>query len=169
MKSLVAAFQYKFLFLSSFAWGWFEVIAIPKLMLLFFLFGAMLVDFVTGLMKSWRLGIATSSNGLRKTVTKICTYAGAITGVWLLANLMNASVFKFDYTVFVNSSIGFLTFIEIYSIFENVYEIDPNSLLSKKFIAPILKFLKGRLEQNPINKLPGMGEKKEEENESEAN
>lgn len=157
MKSMIAIFQHKYLFLTALSWGWFEVIALPKPMLLVFLFGAMIVDFITGLVKSWRKGESTTSNGFRRTVTKMCTYMGAIVGVWLLANLMNATVAEFDYTVFVNSSIGFLTFIEIYSIFENIYEIDPGSLLSKKFISPILRFLKGKLKDNPINHLPGAG------------
>lgn len=154
MKSLITAFNHKTFLAAGAAWGWFEIVAVPKPMLLVLLFGAIIIDLLTGLIKSWNLGKATSSTGFRKTVTKVGAYVGVILGVWFLSNIMNGMYeTAFDYAVFVNACIGFLTFIEIYSIFENVYEIDPNSLLSKKFIKPILKFLKGKLDNNPISKL----------------
>lgn len=150
MKSIASIFQHKAIFLTGMAYGWFEVTAIPKPMLLFFLFGAMAVDFITGLLKSWGLGLATSSSGFRKTVSKVGMYAGAIMGMWFIANMLGLMypTKTVDYSVLVNGSIGFITFIEIYSIFENIYQISPNGQLSRLFIKPVLKFLKGKLENN---------------------
>lgn len=143
--------------------GWFEVIAVPKPMLLLFLLGAILVDFITGIVKSWSKGKPTTPVGFRKTVTKLGTYVGSILGVWILVNILNtAYTTSFDYTVIINGSIGFLTFIEVYSVFENIYEIDPNSLLSRKFIKPILKFLKGKLDSShPLDDLTNKNKKDE--------
>lgn len=132
---------------------WFEVAAMPKPMLLFFLFGAITVDFITGLIKSWTLGKATTSIGFRKTVSKLSTYVGAIIGIWFLANLFNM-MYETDYSLLVNGALFFLSFIELYSVFENLYQIAPKSLLSIYFIKPILKFLKGKLENNhPIKNI----------------
>lgn len=155
MRSLLAIFQHKYIMLAGMGFGWFEVVALPKPMLLVLLLGAMVVDLITGLIKSWMLGKATTSAGLRKTVAKVGVYVGVILGVWFLANILDNMDGDrgIDYTWFVNSSIGFLTFIEVYSVFENVYAIDPNSIVSRKFVKPVLKFLRGKLNEHPIDNL----------------
>lgn len=152
MKSTFAIFQHKTLFLSAITIGWLEVAALPNPNLIVILFGVMIVDFITGLIKSWKKGESTSKVGFVKSVTKIGVYTGAIMGVWLLANLLAQLYLQstVDYTLFVNWTIGFLSFIELYSIFENIYETDPESKVSKKFVKPILKFLKGRIDNNPF-------------------
>lgn len=148
----MSIFHFKALMLSAFAWGWFEVVALPKPMLIFFLFLAIIIDLITGLIKSWGQGQVTTSAGFRKTVSKLLTYVAVIIGVWILANLISMGYNTgLDYVILVDGSIGFLTFIETYSIFENIYEASPNSLLSKKFIKPILKFLKGKINSHPID------------------
>lgn len=148
------AFQHKALLLSAFAWGWFEVEFIPRPMRVFFLGAAMAIDLASGLVKSWKKGDATSSQGFQRTVIKLTRYSSVIIATWFLANVMGSmSPGKVDYSFLVNGCIGFLTFIEIYSIFENVYEIDPTGPLSRWFVGPALKFLRGKLKNNPFNQL----------------
>lgn len=145
--------NYKPLLLSGVATGWFEVYFLPKPMMLFFLIGAIVVDFITGLIKSWGKGDATTSTGFRQTVSKLTGYIGAIIGMWFLANMLSLMYPQkvVDYSVLVNGTIGFLTFIELYSIFENVYEINPNSYLSRFFIRRVIKFLRGKLDnEHPL-------------------
>jgi phage-related holin len=156
MRSLLSVLQQKKIFLTGFVAGWFEVYFLPKPMLLFFLFGAILVDFITGLVKSWSKGVATSSSGFRKTVMKLGGYLGAIIGMWFMSNVLMLMYPQkvVDYSVLVNGTIGFLTFIEFYSIFENVYEFNPNSYLSRFFIKRVMRLLKGKLENDhPIKNI----------------
>lgn len=154
MKTLLSAFQFKGFLLTAFAWGWFEVVAVPKPMLVFFLFLSILLDLITGLIKSWSKNGYTTSVGLRKTVYKLLSYLAVIIGVWILTNLMNLTYdVGFDYVIIVDGTIGFLTFIELYSIFENIYSANPKTLLSRKLIKPILKLLKGKIDGHPIDDL----------------
>ena len=155
MKSLFAAWQYKPLLLSAFAWGWFEVEFIPAPMRIFFLGAAMAIDLASGLVKSWKNGHITTSAGFQRSVVKLSRYCSVIIATWFLANILGTvSPANIDYAYMVNGTIGFLTFIEIYSIFENVYEIDPTGPLSRYLVGPVLKILKGNMNRfNPFNKL----------------
>ncbi len=164
MKTLFLVLTHKPLLLAAIFWGIIEVAFFPKPMLLFFLAGSMVIDLLCGLMKSWKNGVATNAELFQKTVLKITRYVSVTIAVWILVNILNGmSPSSFDYSFFVNSCIGFLSFIELYSIFENVYEIDPAGPLSKYFVGPILKFLKGRLKNNPINQLENNEDTKKDE------
>lgn len=149
-SSLLSVFSNKSVLLAGMATGLVELLIVPKPMLVLCLIGSMILDLLTGLLKSWKNGQATTSSGFRKTVTKTGTYVGVILGMYLLATMLNTlhPQDAFSYIHLVNGTISFLVFIELYSIFENAYEIDPNSFLSKYLIKRVLKFLKGNLENN---------------------
>jgi phage-related holin len=156
MKTLFTVLNSKPLLLSAITVAGLELAFLPKPVLLYLLMGAMFIDLVTGLVKSWQRGVATASAGFQRTVIKMSRYTAVIFGVWIAANVIcNTSGAKADYSPAINGTVGFLSFIEIYSIFENVYEIDPTGPLSKWFIGPALKLLRGRLINNPLNKFPG--------------
>ncbi len=154
MKSLAHVLTNKKLFLASVAWGWLELAFFPKPMLLFFLAGTMIIDLITGLVKSWKNGVATNYQLLQKTVIKITMYCSVIISAWIMVNIFN-TINKSDinYAIFVNGLIGVLSFIELYSIFSNIYEIDPKGPLSLYVVGPILKLLKSKLNNNPIHQL----------------
>lgn len=142
--------------LSAATAGWFEVAYIPKPMMVIFLIGAVIVDFITGLIRSWNKGVATSSTGFRKTVTKVGGYCGAIIGMWLLANILGIMYEKppINYSFIVNGTIGFISFIELYSIFENISDLFPNQNLFRSFLKGIMKFLKNKIENDgPLKQL----------------
>lgn len=141
-------------FLVFFSWVQFKFL--PEPMLVVFLFMAMLVDLWLGVLKSHRKKIATKSEGLKKTAEKIVLYVTCILGVWILVNVLELINHSYmDYSKLVNYTIAFLTTIEIYSIMENGYSINPNSMLSKYFFKPALEFLKGTLSNHPFNKKGG--------------
>lgn len=131
--------------------GGIEVLFLPNPQLIFYLLGAMVVDLLTGLLKSWDSGVATTSTGFRKTVIKLGVYSCVILATWLLANLLSSIYGKLDYAPMVNMVIGFLSFIELYSVFENIYAMAPNSALSRYIAKPFLKFLKGLLDRADQN------------------
>lgn len=128
-----------------------ELKFLPNYQLIFYLGGAIIVDLFTGLLKSWDRGETTLSGGLRKTALKVGVYSCVILATWLVACLLSTLYSKIDYTPLVNLIIGLLSFIELYSVFENVYAIAPNSALSKYIAKPFLKFLKGVIERADKN------------------
>ncbi|RYD50656.1 MAG: hypothetical protein EOP52_13420 [Sphingobacteriales bacterium] len=149
MRTLTMVFCNKNLLFTAIFWGWLEIAFLPNPMLIFCLFGAMLIDLITGLLKSWSTGKATTSTGFRKTVAKITMYFSLITATWILANLLQVmwSSVKIDYSPLVNLVIGILSFIELYSVFENVYAMAPNSPISRYVAKPFLKLLRGMLDR----------------------
>ena len=147
MRTLVLFLSHPKALLLAAGVAWLEVIVIPNPVLIFVLLGAMMIDLLTGLLKSWNEGKATTSNGFRKSVIKFTTYACAIIGMWFLAVLLKQMYGGFDYTILVNLTICILSLIELYSVFENVNAISPNSMLSKYLAKPVLKGLRGLLKQ----------------------
>jgi len=132
---------------------WFSVEYFPSAMLFFWLLVAMFGDFVTGLLKSWKKGKATSSEGLRRSITKVLSYCGAILVIFVMVNVIGLvdTSNKYDLAMIINGLMGFIVFVELYSICENINEAYPDTPLTIYFIGPIMKFLKGRLERTPIN------------------
>ena len=155
MNSINAFFKSPLLFTAGAGFTWFTVKYLPATMLLIYLVVAVAFDLMTGLLKSWSKGIATSSIGLRKTIIKIGSYVGTIVMVIILINLVDImdSTDNFNLAILLDALMGFMVFIELYSICENISEAYPNSPLTKYMIGPIIKLLKGRLKNNPISKL----------------
>lgn len=147
MRTLTLFFANKKMLLTATLFGLVEVAFLPNWQLVYYLVGAMAIDLLTGLIKSWNLGKNTTSIGFRKTVTKVVMYVSIITGTWVLANLLSQMYDKADYSPLVNLTIGFLSFIELYSVFENVYTISPSSTLSRYIAKPFLKLLRGLLDR----------------------
>lgn len=127
---------------------WFSVKHLPPAMLFVYLTAAIVFDLITGLIKSWKKGIATSSIGFRATVTKLGMYSAVIVGGIIIVNVLGINGNDSNVVpMFMKWLMSFLIFIECYSIFENVSETYPDSMLTKFLIDPILKLLKGKLSQ----------------------
>jgi len=138
-------------FATSFAW--FSVKYVPSLMIFFWLVIAVLGDLFTGLLKAWSKNQATTSTGLRRTATKIGSYCGAVVVVVILVNMLGFVDYenKYNLEILINGLVGFMVFIELYSICENISEAYPNSPLTKWLIIPMMKKLKGKLSKNPLD------------------
>lgn len=128
--------------------SWFSVEYVPSAMLFFYLLIAMLGDFITGLLKSWKKGVHTSSEGLRRSITKVLSYVGSILVIMVMVNVIGLvdDGNKYDLAVIINGLMGFIVFVELYSICENITEAYPESPLVKYFIIHIMTFLRGRFE-----------------------
>lgn len=139
--------------MTSGALTFFKVVFLPDANLLAWVFIAMLIDFTTGVAKAFALGQARTSSGYRKTVTKFTQYAGAIAAGIILANTLPKDN---SIVAFVNNGVLILLiYIEVTSVFENLYAIDSSSVFSKYFIAPVLKVLTIAIKKNPLNRLHG--------------
>lgn len=132
--------------------SWFTIEYFPSAMLCFWLLVAMLGDFITGLLKSWKKGEVTSSEGLRRSITKVLSYGGAILVIMTLVNVVGLvdTTNSYDLAIVINGLMGFIVFVELYSICENINQAYPDTPLTIYFIAPIMKFLRGRFERLPL-------------------
>lgn len=127
---------------------WFKLSFLPSANLLAWVFLAMTLDLVTGVIKAVVMHDARTSSGYRKSVIKFTQYAGAILVGVILGNSLPR-----DYEIvgYVNDGILILLiYIEATSIFENLYAIDSTSPFSKYFISPILKVLTFAIKKTPL-------------------
>lgn len=126
---------------------------LPSAPLLFYMGVAILLDFITGIAKSKILGIARTSKGYRKTVVKFLQYGGALAIGVVLANIgegPSTDTSKVMAAYFNNALIIFVIYIEVTSVFENIYAMDQTTMFSKYFISPMLRILTWQIKNNPI-------------------
>lgn len=118
----------------------------------FSLFGVVLavifLDFITGVIKSVFRKVARTSEGYRKTVIKLLQYIIPIFIFW------GAGRYIPEYKAKLEQASGFvmmfIVYIEVTSIFENLYAIDSKSMIAKNFYRPALVLLKFGIEHNPV-------------------
>ena len=128
---------------------------VPNVSLIVVLFFLMALDFVTGIWKARVKGNARTSNGYKTTVTKFIQYAFGLLasyGLAYVANQNGGEAVKFLAPYLVDGLAVFIIYIEVTSIFENLYEIDSTTAMSKYFFQPVLKILTFQIKNNPIMK-----------------
>lgn len=125
-------------------------IVLPLPALLAWLAISVLLDFATGISKSIYHQENRTSSQYRETVTKLFQYGGVILVSIIICSiaLNQKSVHFYDVILshFNDTLLGFLIFIEVTSIFENIYAIDKVSKFSTYFIKPMLAVLTFSLE-----------------------
>lgn len=124
-----------------------KVIHWQLLIVAFILIG---LDFLTAMAKLKVLKIEPTSEGQRRTMSKVTQYGGAILVSYLLwflfkTNLPNAGII-------LNMILLGVMFVEVTSIFENLYEVDHKSYFGRYFIYPVLKIMKFGMVKNPLMK-----------------
>jgi len=164
LNSIGVILKTPLLLILSVGFSWLVIDHLPSAMAVFWLVGATTLDLVTGLLKAWSKKMCSSSIGFRRTLIKIGSYIAIVILVTIFVNLIEFvdATRKYDLAVLINALIGFMTFVELFSVCENLSLAYPNSPMTQYFIKPLMKVLKGRLENsNPIN-----GLKKDNETES---
>lgn len=130
-----------------------KLIAFPDLELLAIVFITLLIDFITGVVKSVVVGKERNSKGYRESITKLVQYTGAIVTVMLLGALANfQGIFtNIEYLSWIKDGVCcFIVFIEVTSILENIYAVDKKSMLSKYFIQPLLRVMTFQIKNNNL-------------------
>lgn len=120
-------------------WSSFSIIYHPSYNLLIWVFIAMMLDLLTGIIKAVMLRNARTSAGYRKTARKFTQYIGSI-----LVSVILMNTFRQEHPVvqYVNDGLLILLiYIETTSIFENLYAMDSTSMFARYFIAPVLRLL----------------------------
>lgn len=127
-----------------------DVMIHPSFNMFFVVMGAILLDFITGVAKAKFHKVARTSEGYRKTIVKMMQYIVPILVLWVASKRVPG----YETTL---KEIGgwlmlFITYIEVTSIFENLYEIDKKSVIAKYVYKPALRLLKFGIENNPVTK-----------------
>jgi phage-related holin len=114
---------------------------------------AILLDFITGVLKAVVLKQARTSSGYRRTITKFLQYGGALAVGLIISNGAKENnltsvlpIVKF----FNDALVVFILYIELTSVLENISAVDDKSLFSKYFIQPMLKLLTFQIKRNPL-------------------
>lgn len=122
----------------------------PSFRLLLVVMIAVLIDFITGVIKAWFKKEARTSEGYRKTVVKFMQYVVPVIVLYFGSKRIP------EHKELLSSAYGyllmFIIYIEATSIFENLYEIDKKTVISKYLYRPMLKVLKFGIENNPAVK-----------------
>lgn len=118
---------------------------------------AIVLDFLTGILKSVILKKVRTSEGYRKTVIKFTQYGGSVVVGMLLKYIgaMNSDMANIaQYAEYLTDGLViFIIFIELTSVLENVYAIDQETPFSKYLVGPLLKLLTFQIRNNPVTKL----------------
>lgn len=132
--------------------AWFSVKHIPSAMMLFWLGLALVLNLISGVAKAWTKGEFTTALGFQKTVVKIMVYSCTVIAMVMLVNMVQSisGNTQFNFSIAIDSVMGFLVWIELYSVFENVSVIYPKSALTRFLILPLLKVLRSRLKNPPF-------------------
>lgn len=113
------------------------------------------LDFLTGISKAYVLKQARTSSGFRKTILKFLQYGGSIAVGIVLANTAKENNLDGTHHVlslFNDGLVVFIIYIEVTSIFENLYACDKTTVFSKYIITPALKILTAQIKNNPLMK-----------------
>lgn len=134
-----------------------KTLFLPNVDLLIWMAIAMAGDWSTGILKSVILQIPRTSSGYRKTLSKFLQYAGSIIASVILTNVVSKTKFvdketEFAIVNYLNDGLLiYIIYIEVTSIFENLYACDHKSKFSKFIIAPLLKLLTFQIKGRPLN------------------
>jgi phage-related holin len=113
------------------------------------------LDFLTGIYKAKMLKQARTSEGFRRTIAKAVNYLIAVAASCVLvfvSEQKGGSEVKVISNLLNDGLVVFIIYIEVTSIFENLYAVDKRSMFSKYFFAPVLKLLTFQIKNNPIFK-----------------
>lgn len=130
---------------------------IPSTSLLMTMGLAIVLDFVTGVIKAVVLKNDRTSEGYRRSVVKFTQYVGAVLVSMLLSYLAEQNQQFIQLQTYINylgnGLLSFIIFIEATSVFENMYAIDNKTPFSRYFIKPLLKILTFQIANNPLTKI----------------
>ena len=127
----------------------------PDHHVLLIMIGAISLDLITGVLKAKVSGQKRTSAGFRRSIRKISQYSSCTIGGFILINLASITKGSADIanaTLIGNGLVVAIIYIEVTSIFENAYAINPGSKLARYFIRHALNILTFQFKNNPATK-----------------
>jgi len=152
--SFLTILKQPLLLILSGAFSWVVIKYLPSPMAVFWLVGATLLDLLTGLLKAWSKKMCSTSIGFRRSIIKFGSYCAIVVVVTMFTNLIGVvdDNNKYNLSILIDALLGFMTFVELFSVCENVSLAFPNHPMTQYFIKPLMKILKGRFDNNPMLK-----------------
>lgn len=140
------------IYTAKFLWAgillWFDFLINPSFSLFTIMITAIALDFVTGVIKAKFKKQARTSEGYRKTVVKLMQYILPVVMLWSAAHFIPA---KREWLEQISGwLVMFIIYIEVTSIFENLYEIDKTSMIGRYLYKYALVILKFGIEKNAV-------------------
>jgi phage-related holin len=124
---------------------------LPNVTLLGWVFFAVFIDFITGVLKAKLTKQVINSQGFRQTAIKSLQYIGLIVGGIIIGNSFEK---QSDIVHWVNDGLlMFILYVEVYSIFENLYAMNPDSKVAQRVFAPAMRILIIGINKNSLNKV----------------
>lgn len=112
----------------------------PELQLCWWLYGLMVLDFITAFIRERANGRHFTFAKMRDSVSKTIQYTSFLLLLWCLINI--AGVRKLEGMIAaMNSAYVFLIIIETKSIGENIRDISPDSHFSRYVLSPFLNLI----------------------------
>lgn len=126
---------------------------LPNFSLLLWVFILMVADFVTGILKAKLTKQEITSEKARRTIIKFLQYFGCLGLVIVMINQNSKNQAFVDVMQWAKDGVTILIlYIELLSVFENLYEMDKTSRISLYFIRPIYWLLSLAVRSNPAQK-----------------
>lgn len=139
---------------------------LPKFSLLMWVLILMVADLVTGILKARLLKQEITSEKARRTIIKFLQYFGCLGLVVVMINQNHKDPVFVSVMDWAKDGVTILIlYIELLSVFENLYEMDKTSRIAIYFIRPIYWLLSLAVRTNPAKKAQDAAKDKEKEDE----
>jgi phage-related holin len=137
---------------------------LPQFSLLVWVLILMVADLVTGILKAKLLRETITSEKARRTIIKFLQYFGSIGLVVVMINQNHQNEVFVKVMNWAKDGVTILIiYIELLSVFENLYQMDKSSRISTYFIRPIYWLLSLAIKDNPLKKAESQAKKEQDE------
>lgn len=126
---------------------------LPKFSLLIWVLILMVADLITGILKAKLTKQPITSEKARRTIIKFLQYFGCLGLVVVMINQNHENATFVEVMQWAKDGVTILIlYIELLSVFENLYEMDKTSRISIYFIRPVYWLLSLAVRTNPAKK-----------------
>jgi phage-related holin len=141
-------------------------ILLPKFSLLLWVLILMVADLVTGILKAKLTREKITSEKARRTIIKFLQYFGCLGLVVVMINQNHDNATFVEVMNWAKDGVTILIlYIELLSVFENLYEMDKTSRMAIYFIRPIYWLLSLAVRSNPAKKAEEASNDKQKDDE----
>lgn len=139
---------------------------LPKFSLLLWVLILMVADLITGILKTKLLKEEVTSEKARRTIIKFLQYFGCLGLVVVMINQNSTNATFVEVMNWAKDGVTILIlYIELLSVFENLYAMDKTTRIAIYFIRPIYWLLSLAVRSNPAKKIQDAATDKKKEDE----
>jgi phage-related holin len=137
---------------------------LPRFSLLVWVLILMVADLVTGILKAKLTKEPITSEKARRTIIKFLQYFGCLGMVVVMINQNPGNETFIEVMTWAKDGVTILIlYIELLSVFENLYAMDRTTKIALYFIRPIYWLLSLAVKDNPLKRAEGNAKKEADE------